>query len=170
MQEMSRLSATSTTACLLYHVWAGKEARELIKTTINMLQSVIAEKAQDWWDKLFHLDKDTFCKWRRLMKLLNEEKEMLISQGHIWTELTIDAAPSHGWESSPDNQQQGVEIQWGMACEPTAKALHRNGGAGSVVCLAALWTTTYNTKLLVQPDCTVVVWNITQKRAGSKTL
>ena len=47
MQEMSRLSATSMTACLLYHVWAGKEARELIKTTINMLQSVIAEKAQD---------------------------------------------------------------------------------------------------------------------------
>ena len=76
------------------------------------------------------------------MKLLNEEKEMLISRGHIWADLTIDAAPSNGWESSPDDQQQGVEIQQGMVHEPAAKTLHRNGGAGSVVCPAALRATT----------------------------
>lgn len=135
-----------------------------------LLQREVAQLARQGWDTKTPLSTQAYREARRIYKLLDQEIVTPITQGKIQATLTTDAASSYGWGAT----LKIGEKEWKYAERWTKRLqgkhsteLEMRAVANAMLHFQPL---IHNCKLLIQSDCSTVVWDITRKRVGSENL
>ena len=135
-----------------------------------LLQKEVSQMARQGWDTKMSLSDQTYRELRRIHRLLNHEIITPITRGRVQATLTTDAAPSHGWGAT---LQIGDKV-WKYSEQWTENQRGRHSTEMEMKAVACAMMhfqpLIRDTKLLVQSDCTAVVWDLTRKRVRSERL
>ena len=173
-QEMKKLLKGAQTPRTLARVVGALKAAGPAWPTIHLetftLQKELSRAARSGWDKKMTLTNEIYKEIRRIYKLLNQPKVAPISRGRIQATLTTDAAPSHGWGATLKIAQK----EWRYAEQWPMSQLGRHSTELEIRAVANAMMhfepLIRDTQLVVRSDCSAVVWDLTRKRAGTKTM